>query len=219
MNRFWKFFADHIYSKLVLRYINKDTSFTHERVKIVVKKGVFHPAFFFSTKLLLQEIKKHQLKNKKLLELGAGSGIISFVAASRGAEVWATDISHKAIEGLTENMQKLPLPITVIQSDLFQHIPHILFDYIFINPPYYARNPLKEEEYAWFCGSEYEYYQKLFSQVKQRNLKNCQIIMVLSETANCSQIEMVAELAGCKLIKYRIKRIWWERNYLYKLEY
>jgi methylase of polypeptide subunit release factors len=35
---------------------------------------------------------KINLKNKKILELGSGTGIVSLFLASQGAEVYATDL-------------------------------------------------------------------------------------------------------------------------------
>ena len=44
-----------------------------------------------------------ELENKRFLELGAGSGLISVFAAQQLAIVTATDINHVALEKLKEN--------------------------------------------------------------------------------------------------------------------
>ena len=49
---------------------------------------------------------------------------------------------------------------------MFDKIEKVNFDYIVINPPYFPKNPKSEKEFAWFCGSDFEYFKKLFSQLK-----------------------------------------------------
>jgi len=48
---------------------------------------------------------------------------------------------------------------------LFDRIETKEFDYIIINPPYFPKNPNKEEEFAWFCGNDFQYFKKLFNQI------------------------------------------------------
>ena len=66
---------------------------------------MFPPHYTISTKILLDYISNLDLKNKTLLELGCGSGIISLFAASKGALVTASDINKKALKAL-ENSAK-----------------------------------------------------------------------------------------------------------------
>lgn len=52
-------------------------------------------------KMLLEDIENEvgiEIKNKKILEMGAGSGLLSLLMAAKGAEVYLVDILPEAIE-------------------------------------------------------------------------------------------------------------------------
>lgn len=76
----------------------------------------------------------------KILEIGTGSGCMAILAALvfEKAEIVATDISKDALQVAQKNIEKYGLGdrITLIESDLFQHIPLQAFDIIMSNPPY-----------------------------------------------------------------------------------
>jgi release factor glutamine methyltransferase len=101
----------------------------------LVSPGVFFPGFIISTKLFLQFIEQLDISGKTLLELGAGSGIISVFAVLKGAIVTASDINPKAVQDIHENAVRNNVEVTVIESDLFEGIPRSTFDFIIIAPP------------------------------------------------------------------------------------
>lgn len=217
MRKLVKFLVSRLYAPVLLHYLAQDRVYTFNGIELLIKKGVFHPAFFFSTRFLWSELKKHPLRDKTLLELGAGSGLIAFSAARAGAIVTASDISSIAISGLQENAQRLTLPVTIIQSDLFAAIPQQHFDYIIINPPYYPRNPENEAEMAWFCGPHFEYFQHLFAQVGNYMQRNTTVFMSLSEDCDRNKIKAIAAANRLNLILGKEKRIAWEQNYIYQV--
>ena len=151
-----------ILKKLANVYTRKEREFSYNNITVKVLPGVFHPGLFFSSKMLLNFMNKLDFEGKSFLELGAGTGIISILAAKMGAHVYASDISSNAIENVKLNSGINNVQINIFTSDLFKNIPDVIFDYIIINPPYYNKNPNNEEEYAWFCGSNFEYFNSLF---------------------------------------------------------
>ena len=201
----------------VLWYLRKDRYYSHEGTKILVKKGVFHPGFFFSTQLLLSTLASFNIKNTYFLELGAGSGLISFIAAKRGAIVTATDISPIAIKGLVENNTQLKTNLTIIESDLFDKIPNQVFDFIIINPPYYPKSPKNDSEKAWFCGENFEYFEKLFYQLNNFIKSETTVMMSLSEDCDFENIKKIAIKNNLLLKEYRNKMTLWERNYIFNI--
>lgn len=217
MWRILKWPLTRIYGPIIKWYLRHDRTYTYNKLTIVVKKGVFHPGFFFSTRFLLEIIGKQELKGKTILELGAGSGLISFYMASKGAHVTATDISTIAIEGLHLNNHKLNANITIIHSDLFDQIPQQPFDYIIINPPYYPKNPKNQEEKAWFCGVDYEYFHKLFNHIGSYMQRNATVYMSLSEDCNVKQIAEIAANNNYSFILIEKKRIIGELNFIYQI--
>jgi release factor glutamine methyltransferase len=201
----------------VLWYLRKDRYYSHQGTKILVKKGVFHPGFFFSTKLLLSTLATFNIKSTYFLELGAGSGLISFIAAKREAIVTATDISPIAINGLIENNKNLGLGITIVKSNLFDNIPIQKFDFIVINPPYYPKNPKTDAQKAWFCGENFEYFEKLFTQLASYLYSETIIFMSLSEDCEIERINNIANKFNFSLVEYVTKYTLWERNYIFKI--
>lgn len=110
-------------------------SYSRYGITLTILPGVFHPGYFLSTNLLIDFLSATDLNGKRLLELGAGSGLVSFYAAKNGSIVTATDINPVALEGLQKNALANELPITVLKADLLEGISADAFDCIVINPP------------------------------------------------------------------------------------
>ncbi|UCH65145.1 MAG: methyltransferase [Ignavibacterium sp.] len=203
--------------KLAKVYTSKQREFTYKDISVTVLPGVFHPGLFISSKLLLDFVDNLNLNSKKLLDLGAGCGVISILAVKKGANVYASDISNKAVENIKLNSNKNNTNINVIASDLFQNIPEIQFDYIIINPPYYRRDPPQEEDYAWYCGSNFEFYSLLFSSLSKYLHENSIVYMILSEVCDIEDIKSIGEENGF-IWKLKLKkRVWGEKNYIYSI--
>lgn len=201
----------------ILWYLKKDRYYSYQGIKIVIKKGVFHPGFFFSTKMLISLLAKVNLNQKKVLELGAGSGLISFYCASKGANVTATDINLIAIEGLKANNNNLGLYVDVIHSNLFEKIPKQVFDFIVINPPYYPKNPKNDAEKAWYCGEHFEYFEQLFIQLEDYIIVDNSVFMSLSEDCDIHSIRSIASKKGFTFNEFLAKRTLWEKNFIFKI--
>lgn len=157
------------------------------------------------------------LQGKTLLELGAGSGAVGFYAEKLGAQITLSDINHKAIEGLKKNADKLNSRAEIVYSDLFQSIDS-RFNYIIINPPYYPKSPDSEEEMAWFCGNDFEYFRKLYPQLAPRVAEGEQVYMILSEDCALDQIEQIALESGLQMLLSKKERRLWEWNYIFSIK-
>ena len=90
---------------LLVKYLSATKCYQYKGIKLIIPPEVFHPGFFFSTKLLLQYINQFSLQQKTFLELGAGSGLIAIYAAKKNAMVTATDINPVAVEYLKKNSE------------------------------------------------------------------------------------------------------------------
>lgn len=129
------------------------------------------------TELLVEEILKEELKDKKLLDIGTGSGAIAVsldLENKDNLQVSACDISKEALEVARMNAEKLGGHVDFIHSDLFENIEG-RFDIIVSNPPY-----ISEEDYdkldellyhepktALYGGVKgYEIYEKIIDQAK-----------------------------------------------------
>ena len=212
-----KFFSSRFVLPLMRRYLSKERSYSYKKVTLKILPGVFHPGFFFSTKFLLDFMDQFDLKGKKILELGAGSGLISFITEKKGALVTASDLSTVAIKGLQFNREKLQSTVTIIKSDLFDEIPEQQFDFIIINPPYFPKNPNNELQLAWYCGEHFEYFNKLFLQLSGFVSPSGKVIMILSEECDTLTIEKIAAKHAFVLKEIARRKFWWEWNFVFEI--
>ncbi len=211
-----------IYTFFVKPYIkwkiSKDQWIDYQGIRLLVKNGVFHPLYFYSTKFLIEFLEKEDLKNKKILELGAGSGLISFYCESKyNAIVTASDISDFAIDGLHFNRKTLGSKIEIIHSNLFDKIPKQVFDFVIINPPYYKKRPIKTEELAWFCGEEMEYFLVFFKEICNFIDEKSKILMILSEDCDLDEIINIANKNEFQFELIETKKMYFEENYIFEI--
>ncbi len=106
--------------------------------EFIVLPGVFSPKYFDSTPIFTENLPIR--KGDKLLEIGAGTGITSVMAALKGAsKVVAIDINAEAVRNVVENA-KLHLVDNVVQArvgDVFSAIkPGERFNLIYWNLPF-----------------------------------------------------------------------------------
>jgi release factor glutamine methyltransferase len=198
-------------------YLSQDRKVKVGNITLKVPVGVFHPTLFLSTKYLLEYIEKQELIGKKALELGAGSGLLSIAMAKQGAVVTASDISKKACQAVKENALQNGVVIELIYSNLFDNFDNKTFDIVLINPPYYPKNPETEADQAWFCGENFEYFQRLFNQLKHFIANNGKAIMVLSEDCDILKISQLAVQFGYVWKQVDQKKSWGEWNYLFEI--
>ena len=218
MRNILKYFIYHTYKPLLVQYLSVTRSYTYGGITLSIPPQVFHPAFFFSSKLLLKYIGKQLLHDRTFLELGAGSGLISFFAATKGASVTATDINPVAIEYLEKNRKKNGIAIRVIHSDLFNHIPAEPFDIIAINPPYYKKQPKIYADYAWCCGENGEYFEKLFEGLAGYMNSESTVLLTLCDGCDLEMIYDMARQQHFRLLCVQTTKNFLERNFILKIE-
>ncbi|EHR35613.1 peptide chain release factor N(5)-glutamine methyltransferase [Helcococcus kunzii] len=153
------------------------------------------------TELIVEEILKENLCDKKILDIGTGSGAIAIsldLETKEDTEVFASDISKNALLVAKENADKFNANVEFINSDLFENIEG-KFDIIVSNPPY-----LSEEEYdavdevlyfepknALIGGEKgYEIYEEIISQSTKYLNENGKIFLEIGY----KQAEIVSSL-------------------------
>lgn len=213
-----KFLSSFTWQPVVRRKISKTQIFRHGNLTLVIPPGVFHPGYFFSTKILLRFLDTLTLRDKKLLELGCGSGLLALSAAQKGATVTASDINPTAVETLRKNAATNTIDIRVMHSDLFGAFGDEQFDVILVNPPFFPKNPVAEADYAWYCGAQYEYFQRLFSTGPPFLGKDGILYMILSEDCDHQRILGMAATQGWKNTIVYEKRNAWEKNTIYTFQ-
>ncbi len=218
MRQFLKKILYPFLSKWLHWYLSKPRYYRCEGLKLKIYPGVFHPGWLISTRILLNFIKKQVLEGKSVLELGAGSGLISLFCSRNKAIVTASDINPVAVNGIRENALKNGnISLKAVLSDLFDNIPLQHFDYILINPPYYPKDPVNDKERAFYCGVGFEYFKKLSLQLKAYLDQETLCRMILSEDCDIKQIQSIIEAEGMTFEEiYRIRK-WGEWNYIFAL--
>ena len=216
--KFIKPVADRLIRPLILRYTASERGYRYGDIRIRVKPGVFHPGFFFSTKVLLKYLKKLDLDEQRFLEIGAGSGLVSLFAAKRGAIVTATDISEIAFANIAENALRNSVEIAVIHSDLFENLPHQTFDVIVVNPPFFPKNPQNEAQFAWYCGKNHDYFHRFFAQLPTFISPETTVMLILSDVCDIAEIQQIARENGLAMTTVFRKKVWWETNTIFRIE-
>jgi release factor glutamine methyltransferase len=168
---------------------------------------------------LLGYVRQLPLLQKSFLELGAGSGLISIVAARQGALVTASDINPVAVEFLKKNCQRNETPMQIIHSDLFDNLPSQKFDIIAINPPYYKRQPRSETDYAWCCGENGEYFERLFDGLASYMHIQSTVLLILCDGCDQKMIQEMGDNHGFKLECVYKNQSLIEKNFIFKINY
>ena len=216
-----KWFKKRIISPLLKRfvkvYFKKERRFRYKSIRAVVLPGVFFPHFTFSTRFLMSFLETNELEGMSFLELGCGTGVISVLAAQKGANVLATDLNPQAIKNAERNAKDNMVSIKIQLSDLFQDITLQQFDYIVINPPYYPKEPANDAERAWFCGDDFDYFKRLFSTIRPYLKNESQVFMVLSEDCDLEEVQGIAKSNDFTFSTVLEKKIRGERNFIYQI--
>lgn len=198
-------------------YLSRRRKYTYKKISVWVEPSVFPPFITISTKLLLEFTETLSLQQKRLLELGCGCGIISILAAKKGATVMATDINQVALEALERNANDNQVAIEILYSDLFENLTEKTFDYIIINPPYYPKKPTSIAENAWYCGENFEYFEQLFQQLPSYITESNEVYMILSEDCKIDIIFSIAKKNNLIVKCIQEKIVLKETNYIFKI--
>jgi len=113
-------------------YVNKGVLIPRQDTEILVEKAI---------EILKNE--KNSKNQKKILDIGAGSGIIGISVALeiKDSYVLGVDISEKALETSEKNKEILNVKnIKFLKSNLFENVEFREFNMIISNPPYISFN-------------------------------------------------------------------------------
>jgi release factor glutamine methyltransferase len=215
LKRFFSFFL----VPLTRWYLRKERQYCYLGVTVNVFPGVFHPGFFYSSKFLADFLQKQSVQNKSLLELGCGTGLISILCARRGAHVTASDINPTAVENAKLNAENNNVSLTLLKSDVFDQIEQQVFDWIIINPPYYAKAIKSNDELAWHCGENFEYFQKLFGSLSHFIHPDSNVVMVLTLGSGLDKIFEIARRNGFQFELLEERNVLFDgKDFLYRIK-
>lgn len=163
--------------------------------------------------LLRNWLEKQNLENKKVLDMGTGSGILAITAAENGGDVTGADIDDEAIEAArqnarnTENLEKIEFK----RSDLFSNIKKD-FDVIVFNPPYLPGEEIDEEDQTWHGGETgIEVTEEFLADAPDYLDEDGEIVFVASSRADLESLESKYDLEVLDS-----EKLWFETLYLLK---
>lgn len=151
-------------------------------IVIDVLPGVYPPSD--DSYMLADVVNSMDIKGKRFLEIGCGSGIVAITAAVRGADVTAVDINPKAVECTLRNAEKSGVRVKAFVSNLFENVEG-QYDVIAFNPPYL---PGTEEDpdydVAWSGGEEGREVIDRFLENVDKYLKPCGVLLLVQSSLN-----------------------------------
>lgn len=203
-------------------YLKQNRKARFDGFRLLIRRGVFHPLLFFSTKLLYDFLENKKLDGVSFLELGCGSGLLSLLAHRKNARVTSVDIDEEAVKCTMVNFEMnfgRDHGATILVSDLLASISDQRFDFVVINPPYYFKEVQHQQQLAWYCGANGEYFHKLFSSLAQHLSTNAEVYMCLEEKCETERIMKIADQYGAKLSVILSRQMKWEVSTIYKLSY
>ena len=174
----WEYFVniEKLTKGVPLQHITHQQEFM--KMNFYVNENVLIPRP--DTEILVEEVIKiaSKIKEPKILDLCTGSGAIAISIAKNvpNSEVYAIDISSKAIEVAKKNAKELNAKVKFVKSNLFNKMEKIKFDIIVSNPPYIKKDIMKslseevkkEPELALDGGTDgLDFYRKITKQAME----------------------------------------------------
>ena len=141
----WEYFVniDKLTKGVPLQHITHTQEFM--KMDFYVDENVLIPRP--DTEILVEEVINiaKKMDKPKILDLCTGSGAIAISIAKNvpNAEVYAIDISEKALNVASKNAQRLETKVKFIKSDLFKNLKNMKFDIIVSNPPYIKKEDIQ----------------------------------------------------------------------------
>jgi SAM-dependent methyltransferase len=160
--------------------------------------GRFHARYlFYHTDLFY---------DKKVIEIGSGSGLMSVVMAKYGAQkVISTDITTDSVKNTKINAKKFGLDgiIDTFQSDLFENINEKA-DLITWMIPFFSGSPPKGDTISASMIMEYELFEKFLREAPNYLNENGVILLPSFELGD----ELTNPVLVCKNFGYDVKTTW-----------
>jgi release factor glutamine methyltransferase len=149
----------------------------------------------------IQYIKKLNLENASLLDIGTGSGCISIALKKENSslEVTAIDNSFRAIQTAKRNARLNKVKINFILKDLFKYDLVNNYDVIISNPPYLTRGDIVDvktmyepQKALYVKNNPLEFYEEIFK-IGQNHLNKKGLIALEIDEEQGKNLKIMAK--------------------------
>ncbi len=195
LRRLIHFFAYHLILSQKRTWITRAGGF-----RLVVHPTVFHPRYFLSSEYFAEFLSHLDLRGKRVVDVGTGSGILALAAARAGAEnVIAADINPNAALTAAENARANGFDdrVSALCCDLLSALPpRPLFDVILSSPPKHAGEPRDLADRGWHAGPRYCEIAALFDQSRERLKPGGRLYVMVSSDSDLDLFSSFMARAG-----------------------
>jgi len=189
--------------------------------RLTVRPTVFHPRFFVSSERFASFIDGLDLRGKRVIDVGTGTGILALAAARAGAEdVVAADINPNAARNAAENARANGLGdrVSGVCSNLLAALaPRPLFDVILSSPPKHAGEPRNLADLGWHAGAKYRYISALFDQSRERLKPGGRMYVMVSSDSDLDLFSRLIDQAGFRARQVHEHSLYIESMIIYEL--
>jgi release factor glutamine methyltransferase len=169
-------------------------------LKLTVPPSVFHPGIFITSKIFADHLRCTDFRDKAVVEVGTGTGVLALSAARAGArKILALDINPVAAAAAAQNASAngLASVVETRTSNLFSAVSKDeQFDVVISSPPSFAGEPRDMSDRAWHAGDGYRDIHPLFRQAYEHLNRRGEMFLLLSSDTNVALIESLARQAG-----------------------
>ncbi|WP_122893332.1 methyltransferase [Arcobacter peruensis] len=147
--------------------------------------GTYFPTRFDHLKLFDKWLKKYEGSKQKAIEIGVGSGILSFQLIQNGFnDIYASDTNKNAIIGVHEEAKRLGYEdkLTLNHANLFENCD-VKADVIVFNPPWIKAKHKLEEGIDKAMYYEDELFNNFFEQALKHLNPDGKIVLIFSNLA------------------------------------
>lgn len=187
---------------------------------LMVGPTVFHPKIFLTSRFFAEFIQRIDLRGKRVVEVGTGSGILALSAAKAGAaQVVALDINPEAVRTANINAIRNGLPqVEARESNLFSAVTESdEFDVIISSPPSFSGEPRNVADRAWHAGPGYRDIVPLFEQAAARLKPDGRMYLLVSSDTNAALFDYLIAQAGFVSSRVATQSIIVEKFFIYEL--
>ena len=147
--------------------------------------GTYFPTRFDHLKLFDKWLKKYDGPKNNAIDIGVGSGVLSFQLIQNGfKKIFATDINKNAIIGVAQESKRLGFEelLTLNHGDLFENCD-VKADLIVFNPPWLLAKHTLEEGIDKAMYYEEELFPIFFEQAHKHLSPEGKIVLIFSNLA------------------------------------